>query len=115
MSTVRLDRLLAATLALASVVVATPLHSAHSEPDAGTKARLTHLLVQDCGSCHGLTLQGGLGKALLPEDVSDRSADMLAEIILDGIPGTPMPPWRGLLTAEEALFLAETLKRGVTP
>lgn len=115
MSTVRLDRLLAATLALALVVVATPLRSARSEPDAATKARLTHLLVQDCGSCHGLTLQGGLGKALLPEDVSDRSADMLAEIILDGIPGTPMPPWRGLVSADEALFLAETLKRGLAP
>jgi hypothetical protein len=27
---------------------------------------LIHLVRQDCGSCHGMTLQGGLGPALLP-------------------------------------------------
>jgi cytochrome c55X len=104
---------LVATLAAATLLAVSPLSAARSEPDTATKARLTHLLVQDCGSCHGLTLQGGLGKSLLPEDVSDRSAEVLAEIILDGIPGTPMPPWKGLLTQDEALFIAETLKRGL--
>ncbi|WP_333822278.1 c-type cytochrome [Pinisolibacter sp.] len=98
---------------LAAVLVASPISAARSEPDAATKTRLTHLLVQDCGSCHGLTLQGGLGKPLLPENVSDRDAEVLAEIILDGIPGTPMPPWKGLLSRDEALFIAETLKRGL--
>ena len=100
-----------------AIVVATVGASpaTRAEPDGATRQRLAHLLVQDCGSCHGLTLQGGLGKPLLPEDVSDRSVEVLAEIILDGIPGTPMPPWRGLVTADEALFLAETLKRGPTP
>ena len=110
-----LDRVLAALFVIAAVVAATPVSSARSEPDASTKARLSHLLIQDCGSCHGLTLQGGLGKPLLPETLSDRSADILAEIILDGIPGTPMPPWRGLLSHEEALWIAETLKKGPTP
>ncbi len=105
----------AASVIAASLLAAAPISAARSEPDATAKRRLTHLLVQDCGSCHGLTLQGGLGKPLLPENVSDRSAEVLAEIILDGIPGTPMPPWRGLVTADEALFLAETLKRGLTP
>jgi cytochrome c55X len=104
---------LVATVAAVALLVASPTSAARSEPDAAAKARLTHLLVQDCGSCHGLTLQGGLGKPLLPEDVSDRSVEVLAEIILDGIPGTPMPPWRGLVTPEEARFLAETLKQGV--
>ncbi len=104
-----------AALAAAVLLAASPLSAARSEPDPAAKARLTHLLVQDCGSCHGLTLQGGLGKPLLPDTLADRSAEVLAEIILDGIPGTPMPPWRGLVTADEALFLAETLKRGPTP
>lgn len=104
---------LVATLAVATLLAVSPLSAARSEPDAAAKDRLVHLLVQDCGSCHGLTLQGGLGRPLLPEDVSDRSAEVLAEIILDGIPGTPMPPWRGLVTPDEALFLAETLKRGL--
>ncbi len=103
----------AATLTVAALLVASPIGAARSEPDAAAKARLTHLLVQDCGSCHGLTLQGGLGKPLLPETLADRSVEVLAEIILDGIAGTPMPPWRGLITEAEALFLAETLKRGL--
>ncbi|MDX2370482.1 MAG: hypothetical protein QNK36_19105, partial [Colwellia sp.] len=28
------------------------------------KAQLTHMVKQDCGSCHGMTLKGGLGPAL---------------------------------------------------
>ena len=108
-----LDRAFACTFIAATVIAATPFASARSEPDAATKTRLTHLLVQDCGSCHGLTLQGGLGKPLMPENVADRSTKVLAEIILDGIAGTPMPPWRGLITEAEALFLAETLKKGL--
>lgn len=104
----------AAVLVVAALAAAT-VASARSEPDAATRARLTHLLVQDCGSCHGLTLAGGLGKPLLPETLADRSAEVLAEIILDGIPGTPMPPWRGLLTEADARFLAETMKKGLTP
>jgi cytochrome c55X len=107
------DRALAWSFLVAAVVAVTPFASARSEPDAATRTRLTHLLIQDCGSCHGLSLQGGLGKPLLPENVSDRSTEVLAEIILDGIPGTPMPPWKGLITADEALFLADTLKRGL--
>ena len=111
--TARLPLSGAAAALVAAALVASPLSAARSEPDAAAKTRLTHLLVQDCGSCHGLTLRGGLGKPLLPETLADRSAEVLAEIILDGIAGTPMPPWRGLITEDEALFLAATLKRGL--
>ena len=34
----------------------------------------------------------------------------LALIILDGIPGTAMPPWRPLMTEDEALWIANYLK-----
>ena len=74
---------------------------------------LLHLLRHDCGSCHGMTLKGGLGKPLLPENLADRDARVLAEVILDGIPGTPMPPWRGILAEREARWLAERLKQGL--
>ena len=40
--------------------------------------------------------------------------DGLALIILDGVPGTAMPPWRPLLTEAEALWIADYLK-GETP
>lgn len=77
----------------------------------GRKAELLYVLEQDCGSCHGLTLKGGLGPPLLPQ-MLDREAHELAETILDGVPGTPMPPWRPLLKPDEALWLAQILKKG---
>ena len=76
------------------------------------QTELVYVLEQDCGSCHGLTFKGGLGPALLPERFADRGADDLAEIILDGVPGTPMPPWRPLLKPNEAMWLAQILKSG---
>ncbi len=91
--------------------------AAAAEDSAGSisrdrRAELSTLLVQDCGSCHGLTLKGGLGKPLLPENLSALSEEAIAAIILDGISGTPMPPWRGFVTEAEALWLARALKEG---
>jgi len=74
-----------------------------------------NLLVQDCGSCHGLTMKGGLGSPLLPENLDGKDNDVLAELILDGIPETPMPPWRGQLSLVEAAWMVEQLKQGLRP
>ena len=63
-------------------------------PSPARQAELQHLVAQDCGSCHGLTLRGGLGPSLLPDALSSRSPDALAAIILHGRPGSAMPPWR---------------------
>ena len=43
-----------------------PLAAAAIEPPPARQAELLHLLRHDCGSCHGLTLKGGLGPPLLP-------------------------------------------------
>lgn len=84
--------------------------------DAGERERrLTDFVRQDCGSCHGLSLRGGLGPRLLPEDLRHFDADGLAAVILDGVAGTPMPAWRGLLTEEEARWIAARLKEGFPP
>ncbi len=80
--------------------------------DAGRQQQLTTLVRQDCGSCHGMTLQGGLGSALLPKNVEHLGVEGIAQIILEGVPGTPMPPWRGLLSEAEAHWIAEKLKEG---
>jgi cytochrome c55X len=74
--------------------------------------RLADLVRQDCGSCHGLTLKGGLGKPLTAERLAAWDRDQLAHIILDGVPGTPMPPWRRLLSEPEARWIADALKSG---
>ena len=81
-------------------------------PDEARQGELTHLVRQDCGSCHGMTLKGGLGKPLLPENLSEWNTNDIATIILDGFPGTPMPPWRGELSFADALWIAEQLQKG---
>jgi cytochrome c55X len=74
--------------------------------------RLSNLVRQDCGSCHGLTLKGGLGKPLTVEHLRQWDREQIKHIILDGVPGTPMPPWRPLLTEVEAAWIADALQKG---
>ena len=74
------------------------------------QTELLYLLDHDCGSCHGMTRKGGLGSPLLPSLLAERSDDALASIILDGIPGTPMPPWRPLINVEETRWLVRILR-----
>lgn len=88
-------------------------HSVADPPDPARQAELLHLLRHDCGSCHGLTMRGGLGPSLEPASLAEKADDALAAVILDGIPGTPMPPWRPELTADEAAWLVDQLKRGL--
>jgi cytochrome c55X len=77
-------------------------------PEARAQA-LEHMVIQDCGSCHGLTMRGGLGKPLTAEALDGAVPEVLVGIILDGVPGTAMPPWRPLLTEEEADWIAHYL------
>lgn len=87
--------------------------AAATELSSDRKAELVHLLRQDCGACHGMTLKGGLGKPLLPEALAGKPQETLKATILYGRAGTPMPPWKGLLTEQEADYLARILKKGV--
>lgn len=82
-------------------------------PHEARRAELFNLVRHDCGSCHGLTLKGGLGPSLLPADLSGRDPEVLRDVILDGLPGTPMPPWRGLLSESDAAWIVELLMKGV--
>ena len=95
-----------------SVVVVLSSNAAWGGPDAQRQRQLQNLVRQDCGSCHGMTLKGGLGKALLPSSLKNLSVSDVTETILDGVPGTPMPPWRELLNEQEAKWIAESLKNG---
>ncbi len=67
---------------------------------------------QECGACHGMTLQGGLGPALTPDALAGRSRDTIVRTILQGRPGTAMPPWRPFLQRSEVVWLARQLKQG---
>ena len=54
MSNSGIDGSIAAVLLLAGVASA-----AAAEPSPARQKELIHMVRQDCGSCHGLTLQGG--------------------------------------------------------
>lgn len=82
------------------------------ELPAARESALSYMVRQDCGSCHGMTLRGGLGRSLSPEALQEADVESVAQIILDGLPGTPMPPWRGLLSGTEARWIARALKEG---
>ncbi|MGV6847933.1 MAG: c-type cytochrome [Marinibacterium sp.] len=89
----------------AAVLVATSAFAADTlDPNA-----LKRLVHQDCGSCHGMTLKGGLGPDLRAETLRHYQPDVLTGVILDGIPDTAMPPWRPLISQEEAEWIARYL------
>ncbi|MDX1459195.1 MAG: cytochrome c [Marinobacter sp.] len=76
------------------------------------EARLANLVVQDCGSCHGLTLRGGLGPPLRPENLAHLPVEAIAAIVSEGVPGSAMPPWKPLLSPQEIHWISEQLKSG---
>lgn len=78
------------------------------------RGELRNLLIQDCGSCHGLTMRGGLGPALLPQQLRDRPRESLIDTVMNGRPDTAMPPWKPLLSRDEAGWLIDQLRHGVT-
>lgn len=101
---------LAVLSAVSVLVLSAAPAAASSGPSAERQAELRNLLVQDCGSCHGLTLAGGLGPPIRAEDLSIKPVEYLAYTILNGRPGTAMPPWRPFLSETEAEWLAQVLK-----
>lgn len=77
---------------------------------------LEYLLYQDCGSCHGMRLTGGLGPALTPGALAGKPRELLFDTIREGRSGTPMPPWKQLLADDEIAWLVDYLMQaGQTP
>ena len=99
-----------ALAAAAATAGAPPVPGA--EPADDRAAELRALVRQDCGSCHGLRLKGGLGPALTPQALAGKPVALLVVTVLDGRPGTPMPPWRPFLSEEEARWIVEGLRDG---
>lgn len=97
---------------LIALVFPSCMSLASAAPDTARQVELIYLLKHDCGSCHGMTRKGGLGPPLLPGNLRGRPQALMVSTVLDGRPGTPMPPWRGQLTEEEAHWLVEALRRG---
>ena len=85
-----------------------------AQPDAARQRELLVLLKQDCGSCHGMRLTGGLGPALTPEALRTKPAESLAATIVYGRTGTAMPPWRRFMSEAEADWLVARMIDGAT-
>jgi len=99
-----------ALTAVIAVLWVTPTQA--GDPPAPRQKELLYLLEQDCGSCHGLTMKGGLGPALLPRDIANKPDEGLVDAILQGRPGTPMPPWEFEITEEEAFWMVRQMRNG---
>jgi len=79
------------------------------EPTEQRQQELQNMLLHDCGSCHGLTLKGGLGPSLLAEALINKTDDFLVQTIREGRKGTAMPPWKPFMSKQETLWLVQKI------
>ena len=86
--------------------------TAIAEIDLARQNELLYFLKHDCGSCHGMTLKGGLGPALLPETLAAKPRSYLVTTIMEGRPNTAMPPWKSMLSHDEAVWITQQLQNG---
>jgi cytochrome c55X len=98
---------------IASFLLVSASHLAMADISTERQTELMYLLKQDCGSCHGMTLKGGLGPSLLPESLNGKPKVLLVTTILEGRTGTAMPPWKAMLTQDEAEWITVQLLQGV--
>ena len=98
--------------ALTAVLLGSLAMPGMAELTVARQKELVHLVRQDCGSCHGMTLRGGLGPALLPATLADKPVEGLVATIIGGRPGTPMPPWHRFLAEDEAQWIVDRLMAG---
>jgi len=101
--------LLSISLLISQAVIA---ETAATTIEASRQNELLYFLKHDCGSCHGMTLKGGLGPALLPETLAAKPKSYLVTTILEGHPNTAMPPWKSMLSYDEAVWITEQLQSG---
>lgn len=107
-------RCAALALALAHMAMSSGAGTAEgvTPPSAARQQALVHIVRQDCGSCHGMRLTGGLGPPLTAHALSERPLLAVVSTILHGRPGTPMPGWHTLLSEEDAQWIARQLQAG---
>jgi len=98
--------------ALPAAVGAQPPSATATEPSAERRTQLIRMVRQDCGSCHGIQLSGGLGPALTRQAMAEIPFDSLFSVIYHGRPGTPMPGWKTMISEQDASWIARQLQLG---
>jgi len=91
------------------VALAIAAFGAHAASDT---RELVRLVRQDCGSCHGMQLTGGLGTPLTPQALRDKPVDSLVATVVNGRPGTAMPPWKTIISEQDAEWIVQRLIEG---
>lgn len=104
--------LMSALTGLVSVMTAFPVTAADQPANPSRRAEIVNMVRQDCGSCHGMTLRGGLGPSLEARTLADKDTGQLQFVILNGRRGTPMPPWKDFLTDTEVAWVVDMLMQG---
>jgi cytochrome c55X len=99
-------------LVLCGVALPAVADSVKAPASSARRLKLIEIVREDCGSCHGSRLTGSLGPALTPQALQGKPSQMLIHVILDGRPGTPMPPWKPFISKDEAAWIVDQLKRG---
>jgi cytochrome c55X len=105
-------RVLLALALLAPAAIAAQDSPPAAPPDAQRQQALVRLVRQDCGACHGMKLTGGLGPPLTRQALAERPLESIVSTTLYGRPGTPMPPWKAMLSAADAQWIAQQLQAG---
>ncbi len=103
----------ASTLSAILLTIQTFTQVAFADVDPARQNELLYFIKHDCGSCHGMTLKGGLGPALLPQTLSAQPKSYLVSTIMEGRKDTAMPPWKSMLTLDEASWITERLQKGL--
>lgn len=98
-------------LTLAGTLAVAPALAADIDPDR--REDLMEIVDNTCVTCHGVHLVGGVGPALTPDALAGRDTGELADTIVNGSPGTPMPAFTGMIDGREARWLVERLKEGL--
>ncbi len=114
MASFQYNNLLVKLLFTVMVLTAFSATAAAGNISGQRQAELHNLLVQDCGSCHGMTMKGGLGPALTVDALKNKPRKMIEVTISHGRPGTPMPPWNKILSKEEIRWIVDILYSGVS-
>lgn len=83
-----------------------------SELSSARQNELLYFIKHDCGSCHGMTLKGGLGPALSAKTLSGKPESYLISTIMEGRANTAMPAWKSMFTYNEAAWITRQLQNG---
>jgi DNA-binding beta-propeller fold protein YncE len=82
---------------------------------ASGQVPVQNLYEKHCASCHGASRLGGMGPALLPENLSRLKKPEAMRMIRDSRPGIQMPGFKEILSPAEMAALADFIYSPVLP